>query len=158
MSRMILLSTITLCSVACITVAGCGDGTQPAKSASESSRNQNPKTKMPDDDAERSETYVTCRATLTAFKKNYAWFDDSSFGHDDGVAPLASFVLAEPSTYTDRAMGILFKYSADDAMTSLAGETDIGRQFTFEIPRDFLTGKSKIIDNASVTHFHKLEP
>lgn len=113
---------------------------------------------MPDDDTECSQTYVTCRVTLTAFKKDYAWFDDSNFGHDDGVAPLASFVLVEPSTYTERAMDILFKYSADAATTSLPGEADIGRQFAVQIPRDYLTGNSKIIDNASVRHFRKLEP
>lgn len=158
MSRMNLIAALTLWTVAGITVLGCGNGTQSTQSAKVSSRNQNPKSEVPDNDAERSQTYVTCRATLTAFKKDYQWFDDSTVGHDDGVAPLASFVLAEPSPYTARAMGIVFKYSADDATTLPPDEADIGRQFSVQIPEDFLKGKSNNIDNLSVRHFRKIEP
>ncbi len=95
---------------------------------------------MPVEDDEQSQNYVMCRATLTAWTRDYAWFDDSSFGHDDGVAPLASFVLVEPSTHTERDMDILFNYAEDAAKKSLLGAADIGRQFTVQIPRDFLTG------------------
>lgn len=155
MSRLSLLSALTLWPVAGITFVGCGGETQ---SVSESSLNPNSKTKMPVEDDEQSQNYVMCRATLTAWTRDYAWFDDSSFGHDDGVAPLASFVIVEPSTHTERDMDILFKYAEDAATTSLLGAADIGRQFTVQIPRDFLTGNSKIIDNASVRHLRKLEP
>ena len=111
---------------------------------------------MPDNDEQNSPAYVTCRATLTAFKKDHPWFDDSDAGHDNGKAPLASFVHAEPAKYTERAVRILFKYAADAAGPSPPDQADIGSQVTFQIPDEFLTGKSKSIDNATVRHFHKV--
>lgn len=153
-----LIAALTLWTVAGITVVGCGNGSQPGQSAKISPRNQNPKTEVPDNLVGRSQTYVTCRATFTAFEKDYPWFDDSSVGHDDGVAPLASFELAEPATYADRGMSILFKYTADAATTSPPDQADIGSQFTFQIPEDVLKGNYKTIDNAAVRHFRKIEP
>jgi len=157
MSRIELTATVAYLVVTGIALVGCGD-IPPAQSAKESSGNQLPKTEVNDDEAERSQTYVTCRATLTAFEKDYRWFVDSSFGHDDGVAPLASLVLVEPSMYADRSIGILFIYSADAAETSPPDEADIGRQFSVQIPDHFLMGKPVTIDNLSVRHFRKIEP
>jgi hypothetical protein len=158
MSRIELTATVAFWAVAGITLVGCGEAPQSDQSAKVSSRNHNPRAEMPDNAGKRSQSYVTCRATFTAFEKDYPWFDDSSVGHDDGVAPLASFVLAEPTTYADRALGILFKYTADAATTSPPDQADIGSQFTFQIPEDVLKGKYKTIDNASVRHFRKIEP
>ena len=112
---------------------------------------------MPDNDEQNSPAYVTCRATLTAFKKDHPWFDDSDAGHDNGKAPLASFVLVEPAKYTERAVRILFKYAADSAGPSPLDQPDIGRQFTFQIQEDFLTAKSRSIDNATVRNFHNVQ-
>jgi hypothetical protein len=152
MSHIELTATVTFWAAASFTLFGCGQSPQG------SSQNRNPKTDIADDDVKRSETFVTCRATFTAIEKNYPWFDDSSFGHDNGRAPLATFVLAEPATYADRSIGILFKYSANTVTTSPPDQADIGRQFVFQIPEDALQGKYRTIDNASVRHFRKIEP
>ena len=158
MSRLELTATVMSWALAGIVLVGCQDASQPGQSPRASSENHDPGVESPDDDVERSETYIACRATLTAFDKDYAWFDDSSVGHDDGVAPLASFVLVEPTTSADRALGILFKYTTDAAATSLPEQADVGSQFTFQIPVEVLKGAYKTIDNMDVRHFRKIEP
>ena len=72
-------------------------------------------------------------------------------------APLISFILVEPAKYADRAVGILFKYTANDE-TLLPNEAHIGHHFAFEVPEEFLSGKYKTIDNTTVRHFRKIEP
>lgn len=158
MSRMTRPSTSALFFLVAITVVGCGGGTPTVRSMGEASGDQKPQVVTAVDDADGAPVYVTCRAMLTDFQGNYQWFDDSSFGHDDGVAPLASFVLVSPPGKAGRAMGILFKYPPDATTGLTPVEEDIGRQFTVQIPEEFLTGKSQIIDNASVRNFRRVDP
>jgi hypothetical protein len=142
-----------------ITLAGCGNVPPPQQSAMESSsENRDPKAANTESEKDRSHTYITCRATFTTFENDHPWFDDSSVGHDDGKAPLASFVLVEPATYANRGIGILFKFAANADTTSPPDQADIGSQFTFQIPADFLSGNHETIDNSIVKHFHKVEP
>ena len=93
MSHIELTAFVAFWSAASITLVGCGEAPQSSQPAKVSSQNHNPKAEAADNGAQRSQTYVTCRATFTTFETDYPWFDDSSVGHDDGTAPLASFVL-----------------------------------------------------------------
>ena len=147
-------AVVVFCVAATITLVGCGDAPPSGQSAQDSSQHRDPKADTAVDDAKHSQDYVTCRATLSVYEKDHSWFEDSSFGHDDGKAPLASFVLAEPATYADRALGILFKDS-ETAASSSPDQTDIGSEFTFQIPEDFLKGTHKTIANRNVRHFRK---
>lgn len=149
-------ATLAFWAVAGITLTGCGAAPQPAPSANGPSEQNGAGTKAPGGDMERSQAYVTCTATLTALENDYQWFDDGDAGHDDGVAPLASFVLQAPQAHADRAMSILFKYSWEGGTLS-PSDADIGRQYAFEVPGDFLTGESNTIDNASVRRLRKVE-
>lgn len=158
MSHIKLIVALTIWTVAGITVVGCGDGTQSAQSAKVWPQNKDSKSEVPDYDDDLSTTYVTCRVTLTAIERDHRCIDGSDFGHDHCVSPLASFILVEPLPYTDRAMGIQFKYSGDDGTTPLPDEADIGRQFSVKIAKDFLQSKSNTIDNLRVRHFHKIDP
>lgn len=106
-------AVVVFCSAATVTLAGCGAAPPSGQSAQGTAQNREPKADMTLDDAKRSAIYVTCRAALSDCENDYSWFEDSRVGHDHGKSPLASFVLAEPATYADRAMGILFKDSAD---------------------------------------------
>jgi hypothetical protein len=151
-----LTAAVAFWAVAAIALSGCGHSTpQPDPSAKPQSRG--PTTELQDNIADRSLSYVTCRAALTAFVKDHPWSDDGSAGHDVGMAPLASLRLAEPAAYADRTVGILFKDAAD-AATKSPEEADIGRQFSVEIPKDFLKGTAKTIDNTSIGSFRKIEP
>ena len=89
--------------------------------------------------------------------KDHSWFEDSAAGHDDGKAPLASFVVVEPAAYANRDIGILFK-SAKAGTPSSPDQTDIGSQFSFQIPADFFSGNHTTIDAIDVRRFRTAEP
>ncbi len=158
MSRTKFLAAVTFWAAAGTIFAGCWDVRRSSPSSQGSSQNRNAADEELADEVNRAKDYVACRATLNAFEKDHPWFDDSDAGHDDGVAPLASFILVEPAEYADRAVGILFKSAADAATTSPPDQADIGRQFTFELPEDVLSGRYTTIDNTTVRLFRKIEP
>ena len=147
-------ASVIVWAVAVIVLVGCADS--PESRQLQHSQGVDPKAEIAD--ANTSQNYVTCRATLTAYEKDHPWFDDSHFGHDDGVAPLASFVLADPPKYADRAVGILFKYMTEDVTSSPPDKSDIGKKFTFQIPEDALEGEYKTIDNLSVANLRMIGP
>lgn len=95
---------------------------------------------------------------MTDYDKNHPWFDNGDFGHDDGVSPLASFELTEPPMYVGQLIGILFKYTADDATISPPDQAGIGGQFTFQIPEAALKGQYTTIDNLSVRSLRSIKP
>jgi hypothetical protein len=101
--------------------------------------------------------FVRCRAKLMSLEFDHRWFDDSLSGHDDGVAPLASLVIVEPSPYAGRALEILFKFSRNASTASPPVEGDVGCQFSFQLPQDFLDAKLPSIDNQNVREFRKIQ-
>lgn len=145
------------CAAVSIVVVGCGDVLLPQQPAKSPTRNVAQKTEDPVNENERISAYVTCRARFTAFEKDYSWFEDSSVGHDDGKAPLASFVLLEPASYSNRAFGILFKYATNPDTAYRPDQADIGSQYTFQVPADFLSGNHKTLDNTMVRRFQKVD-
>lgn len=158
MSRIHLAANATFWTAACVTFVGCEEAPSHSQSAQVSPSDDVRQADVAVDDGSRGKTLVTCRATLTAIEKDHPWFSDSSAGHDDGIALLASFVVVEPAAYANRAVGILFKYSAGTATPSPPGEEDIGSEFAFGIPKDFLDGNDATIDNANVEGYVKARP
>jgi hypothetical protein len=158
MSHTKLLSIISLLNMAGIAIVGCGASSQSEPSANLPLQKSHSVTQGSDPDATSSRPYVTCRARISALEESYRWFDDNSAGHDDGVAPLASLVLTEPALYRGHTIGILFKYTGDADTATPPEQADIGSQFTFQIPKEALTGKYRTIDNTQVRHFAKITP
>ncbi len=151
-------SITSVCVLFGIAIVGCGD-VPPSQHTAQVPRGiEAPIAANPESENERSQTNVNCLAMFTAFEKEHPWFDDSSVGHDDGRAPLASFVLLEPAAYANRDIGILFKYIGDADSASTPDQADIGSEFAFQVPADFLNGNHKTIDNTTVRRFRKVEP
>lgn len=151
-----LTASVLFCVVACFALVGC-------REASRSS--QRPQMRSVDraaDSASHEEntpqTYVNCQATLTDYDEDHQWFDNSEFGHDDGVSPLASFELTEPPVYVGQMIGIVFKYTADDATIPPPNQKDVGGHFTFQIPEAALKGQYTTIDNLSVKNLRSIKP
>ncbi len=147
----------TFCAAVGIALVGCGDVPRSQNSTQVSTGNEAPRAESPEGEKKLALTYVTCRARFTSLVRDHPWFDDSDAGHDDGKAPLASFVLVEPAAYANRAIGILFK-SANAGTTSSPDQADIGSQFTFQIPADFFSGNHTTIDAIDVRRFRTAEP
>jgi hypothetical protein len=91
-------------------------------------------------------------------EERYRWFDDSSAGHDEGVAPLVSLVQTAPAMYRRQTIGVLFKCAGDADTASPPPQADIDSQFTFQVPEETLTGKYMTIDNTQVRHFARITP
>lgn len=87
MSRIPIIASTAFWAVVGITLAGCGDAPPPQQPAVIISGDEDPKAETSENKTERSQTYITCRATFTTFNNDHPWFDDSSVGHDDGTAP-----------------------------------------------------------------------
>jgi hypothetical protein len=144
MSHIPMNALTSLCVVLGIAVVGCGDVPSSQQTAQIATGIEAPKVENPNNERERSQTYVNCLARFTTFENDHPWFDDSSVGHDDGKAPLASFVLVEPATYANLAIGILFKYTVDADTASPPDQEDIGSQFAFQIPADFFPAITRL--------------
>jgi len=90
-------------------------------------------------------THVACRAILLEYDEEHPWFDNQESGHDDGVAPLATFRIMKPETHWSREMSILFNSPRFEKMLPImkhgAGET-----FLIDVPEGFLTGNATIIE------------
>lgn len=149
---------ISFYAVLSIAVVGCGDVSPPRQTEPVVTEIEAARAKTPSSESQPAQTYVKCLAMFSSYEKDHPWFDDSSVGHDDGKAPLASFVLVEPANYANRTIGILCKHTADVDTAFWPDAEEIGRQFTFQIPADFLSGDHKIIDNSAVRVFCKVEP
>lgn len=157
MSYIQTASFLAISVVVGIALVGCGDELSSQQSPKSPTRHRAPKAENPVSENELLPAYVNCRARFTAFEKDYSWFEDSSVGHDDGKAPLASFVLLEPASYSSRAFGILFKYATNPDTAYRPDQADIGSQYTFQVPADFLSGNHKTLDNTMVRRFQKVE-
>jgi len=152
------VAVVAFLAPAAIALVGCEDSRQSEQLDQGPSQGQIAIEETPVDAVNSPKTYVTCQATFSAYESDYRWFDDSGVGHDDGTAPLSTFVLVEPAKYADRTVGILFKYAPDATTPSPPEDADVGRQFTFDVPEDFLSGEYKTIDNTTVRNFRKIEP
>ena len=150
-------TVITFCAVIGSALLGCGDVPRSNSSTQVSSQDHSAKVEIAEDDAGPATQYVTCRATLAAVDNNYLWHEGSDVGHDVGAAPLASFVLSEPAAHADRGIGVLFKHAPRSGVISPPDQDDIGSDFTFQLPADFLTGTFTSIDNLSVKQLRKVE-
>ncbi len=152
------VAAVAFLALAAIALVGCEDARRSGQFEQGPSQGQTAIEEIPVDAVNSPKTYVTCQATFSAYESEYHWFDDSGAGHDDGTAPLSTFVLVEPAKYADRTVGILFKYAPDATTPSPPEGADVGCQFTFEVPEDFLSGEYKTIDNTTVRHFRRIEP
>lgn len=157
MARVAMTAAAGVRTLAAIALVGCWIDNQSGASRQGSLQHGAVTAQRIAGDEGTQHTYVKCRGTLAVYEQDHPWFEDSSAGHDDGRAPLASFVLTEPLAYADRTLDILFKDAAANAISPPA-KADIGRSFTFEIPEEFLTGKHTSIDNATVRHLQRIEP
>ena len=104
--------------------------------------------------------YVQCVGEFVEFEPDYPWFEnwvdpDGNECHSDGNSARAVFRISSPSAYTNRTVGILYKYEGKDLLPS----PDVslkGRLFSFEVPEDFFTGNFGTIDNIHVKNMEKM--
>jgi hypothetical protein len=147
---------VLFCGCICIVLLGC-DAARNTGPLQLPAGGQDAEAAVADDDGSVPVRFVNCRATLTTFQEDYFWSDGSSDGHDIGSAPLASFIVSQPVAHADRMIGILFKYAAGSAAISPPGRDDIGSEFTFQLPEEFLAGTHKTVDNSVVSHLRKAQ-
>jgi hypothetical protein len=101
--------------------------------------------------------YVKCVGRFTDYEAEYPWFEnwveqDETVVHDDGRCPRATFCLSAPAVHAGRMVGVLYKYEGEDRPTP-PPLSQKGKDFSFELPEDFFTGKHVTIDNVDVTNF-----
>lgn len=94
---------------------------------------------------------VAVTGVLTAYDPAFRWHLDSAAGHDDGVAPLATFKLQQPKAYRDRQVRLLFKYKQATA-PPITTRTPLGTTFTFSLPGGYFDRSKPVplIDNSLV--------
>lgn len=97
--------------------------------------------------------HVRCRAILLEYDEEHPWFDNQEHGHDDGIAPLATFKIMKPATHRSREISILFKSPHFENMLPII-KHGVGETFLIDVPEDFLTGKANIIE---ALHVYALE-
>lgn len=151
----VAVSILGLNIVAC---AGCSDTREPQRPTGEPAGTPETGDSALVGSLTDADKYAACEGTLTAFEPDHPWFDDTSVGHDDGVAPLATFAITAPAKYAQSSVGILFKHAADQKAPEPPDQSDIGDAFSFEIPEQFFAGKFKTVDNSVVRQLRKIEP
>ena len=104
-----------------------------------------------------ADRYVSCQATLLKYDEEYQWFDNHEDGHDDGVAPRATFKITKPATYSHRKVSILFKSQHFENMLPTLKQ-GVGKPFLIEVPEDFLKGKANIIEALDVASLSSYKP
>lgn len=105
-------------------------------------------------------SYKTCIGIFTEYDTNYPWFEnwvdkDGNTVHGDGSSPRAVFRIVNPVCYTNRMVGILYQYTAQDLPLPPLPASK-GKIFSFELPVDFFTGTFVTIDNGHVRYIKML--
>ena len=102
---------------------------------------------------------VVVTGALTAYDPTFPWHDDSAAGHDDGVAPLATFELQRPQVLRGRQVRLLFKYKQATAPL-INAKTPLKTRFTFSLPRGFFDRRKPVplIDNTLVHELARSAP
>lgn len=102
--------------------------------------------------SEVSSVEVTAR--LVDFEEEYPWFEHDENYEEDGVAPLAAFIIEEPEEFEERTVKILFKFGkfTDEDID----ESSVGCFYRFRIPNDFFSSEYDIIEDIDVEGFIKL--
>jgi hypothetical protein len=94
---------------------------------------------------------VVVTGSLTAYDPAFRWHQDSAAGHDDGIAPLATFQLQHPKMFRGRQVRLLFKYKQATA-SLITTKTPLKTTFTFSLPRGYFDRSKPVplIDNSLV--------
>lgn len=102
---------------------------------------------------------VVVTGSLTAYDPAFKWHLDSAAGHDDGVAPLATFQLQHPTVFRGRQVRLLFKYKQATAPL-ITTKTPLKTTFTFSIPRGYFDRSKPVplIDNSLVKELARSAP
>jgi len=112
------------------------------------------------DNATQQSGYVKCVGWLSEYEAKYHWFEnwttaDGSPIHDDGWSPLATFRISSPAIYAGRTVAVLYKYGGKDSPIP-PPVSHRGKDFSFEVPVDFFTGKYKTINNIDIANFRAM--
>lgn len=99
---------------------------------------------------------VEVTARLIDFEEEYPWFEHDENYEEDGVAPLATFIIEEPEEFEERMVKILFKFGkyTDEGID----ESSVGYFYRFSVPDDFFSSEYDIIEDIDVEGFIKLNP
>lgn len=99
----------------------------------------------------RGDDVVSVTGFLTSYDPRFRWHLDSAAGHDDGVAPLATFQLQHPTMFRGRQVRLLFKYEQATAPL-ITTKTPLKTAFTFSLPRAYFDRSKPVplIDNSLV--------
>jgi hypothetical protein len=102
---------------------------------------------------------ISVTGSLMAFDAAFNWHEDSAAGHDDGVAPLATFQLQHPTALRGRQVRLLFKYKQTTAPL-ITTKTPLKTSFTFSLPRGYFDRSKPVplIDNSQVKELARSAP
>ncbi|MBU1534789.1 hypothetical protein KKF84_05685 [Myxococcota bacterium] len=100
--------------------------------------------------------HVTVLAKLVSYDPRFPFSETHMAGHDDGVAPLAGFIISSPERLSGRRFGVLFKYASGFSPKGLKNAT--GQLFALKLPSGFFAGNAKTLDNSLVLHVKTANP
>ena len=101
--------------------------------------------------------FVECVGEFTDFEAEVFFCDDMIDANGEefrinGVCPKATFRLTYPAIYSDRIIGIMYKYDGKEFAQPPALRKK-GKAFSFQVPEDFFEGNYKLIDNVYIDNF-----